>query len=108
MTWPVGSQVAVNWINPIRGNVTVMLESNIGGPTYVIAPSVPAISQEGYCDSGAGVGVVQPGHECGMVQFVVPDGWERMNNCEFSRPLILHPCLRRKGTDARPVKTQLW
>mgnify|MGYP007085892271 FL=1 len=90
------------------GNVTVMLESNIGGPTYVIAPSVPAISQEGYCDSGAGVGVVQPGHECGMVQFVVPDGWERMNNCEFSRPLILHPCLRRKGTDARPVKTQLW
>ncbi|KWU44301.1 hypothetical protein RHOSPDRAFT_34091 [Rhodotorula sp. JG-1b] len=76
----VGSQVAVNWINPIRGNVTVMLESNIGGPTYVIAPSVPAISQEGYCDSGAGVGVVQPGHECGMVQFVVPEGWERMNN----------------------------
>ncbi|GAA5870564.1 hypothetical protein JCM3774_003709 [Rhodotorula dairenensis] len=80
VTWPVGAQVAVNWINPIEGNVSVSLQSNIGGPTYMIAPSIPAISQEGYCDSGAGVGVVQPGHECGMVQFVVPEAWERMDN----------------------------
>lgn len=81
MTWPIGSKVAVNWIHPTPGNVSVLLESNIGGPTYTIAESIPSISQEGYCDSGAGVGVVQPGHVCGMVQFVVPDGWQQMNNC---------------------------
>lgn len=82
MTWPIGSKVAVNWINPIQGNVNVLLESNIGGPTYTIASNIPAISQEGYCDSGAGTGVVQPGNECGQVQFVVPDGWQQMNNCQ--------------------------
>ncbi|GAA5989811.1 hypothetical protein JCM10908_002330 [Rhodotorula pacifica] len=80
VTWPVGSQVAVNWINPIEGNVSVSLQSNIGGPTYMIAPTIPAISQEGYCDSGAGVGVLQPGHECGRVEFIIPEGWERMDN----------------------------
>ncbi|BGP58092.1 hypothetical protein JCM8202_006206 [Rhodotorula sphaerocarpa] len=80
VTWPIGSKVAVNWIHPTPGNVSVLLESNIGGPTYTIAESIPSISQEGYCDSGAGVGVVQPGHVCGMVQFVVPDGWQQMNN----------------------------
>ncbi|POY72913.1 hypothetical protein BMF94_4074 [Rhodotorula taiwanensis] len=80
VTWPIGSKVAVNWINPIQGNVNVLLESNIGGPTYTIASNIPAISQEGYCDSGAGTGVVQPGNECGQVQFVVPDGWQQMNN----------------------------
>ncbi|KAK4330509.1 Proteophosphoglycan ppg4, partial [Rhodotorula toruloides] len=80
VTWPIGSKVDVNWLGPPPGNVSVSLASNIGGPTYVIAPNVPATSQEGYCDAGYGLGVVAPGHECGRVEFVVPDGWKQMTN----------------------------
>ncbi|GAA5874854.1 hypothetical protein JCM1840_003902 [Sporobolomyces johnsonii] len=80
VTWNIGEPVAVNWLGPPPGNVSVALASNIGGPTYTIAASVPAISQEGYCDAGFGLGVVAPGNECGRVEFVVPDGWKQMNN----------------------------
>ncbi|BGP51535.1 hypothetical protein JCM10450v2_007481 [Rhodotorula kratochvilovae] len=80
VTWPVGSSVAVNWLGPPAGNVSVSLASNIGGPEYVITPSIAAMSQEGYCDSGYGLGVVAPGHECGRVEFVVPQEWKQMNN----------------------------
>ncbi|GAA6054784.1 hypothetical protein JCM3770_007432 [Rhodotorula araucariae] len=80
VTWPVGSSVAVNWLGPPAGNVSVSLASNIGGPEYVITPSIPATSQEGYCDSGYGLGVVAHGHECGRVEFVVPEDWKQMNN----------------------------
>ena len=47
----------------------------------MITPSIAAMSQEGYCDSGYGLGVVAPGHECGRVEFVVPQEWKQMNNC---------------------------
>ncbi|GAA5973517.1 hypothetical protein JCM11641_007094 [Rhodosporidiobolus odoratus] len=80
VTWPVGSQVAVNWLGPPAGNVAVSLQSNIGGPTYAIVDSMIAISQEGYCDAGYGMGVVAPGHECGRVEFVVPEDWKQMQN----------------------------
>ncbi|GAA6011537.1 hypothetical protein JCM10207_002651 [Rhodosporidiobolus poonsookiae] len=78
--WAVGSPVAVNWLGPPAGNVAVSLASNIGGPTYNIIDSIASVSQEGYCDSGYGMGVVAPGHECGRVEFVVPLGWKRMDN----------------------------
>ncbi|GJN93914.1 hypothetical protein Rhopal_006973-T1 [Rhodotorula paludigena] len=80
VTWPVGSKVAVNWLGPPPGNVRVSLESNIGGPSYLITSSIPANSQEGYCDSGYGMGVIAQGHECGRVEFVVPEKWQRLNN----------------------------
>ncbi|GAA5903065.1 uncharacterized protein JCM6883_002681 [Sporobolomyces salmoneus] len=80
VTWNIGESVAVNWLGPPGGDVAVSLMSNIGGPTYVITNSIAGTSQEGYCDSGYGLGVVAPGHECGRVEFVVPDGWEKMNN----------------------------
>ncbi|GAA5987514.1 hypothetical protein JCM5350_003111 [Sporobolomyces pararoseus] len=80
VTWNIGQEVAVNWLGPPGGNVAVSLMSNIGGPTYVITNSIAGTSQEGYCDAGYGVGVAAPGHECGRVQFVVPDGWQKMNN----------------------------
>ncbi|GAA5932134.1 hypothetical protein JCM10213_006765 [Rhodosporidiobolus nylandii] len=80
VTWPVGSPVAVNWLGPPPGNVSVSLASNVGGPTYLIVDSIAATSQEGYCDSGYGLGVVAPGHECGRVEFVVPEGWQKMDN----------------------------
>lgn len=73
----------MNWLGPPGGNVAVSLMSNIGGPTYVITNSIAGTSQEGYCDAGYGLGVVAPGHECGRVQFVVPSGWEKMDNCEL-------------------------
>ncbi|GAA5905563.1 hypothetical protein JCM6882_004787 [Rhodosporidiobolus microsporus] len=80
VTWPVGSAVAVNWLGPPAGKVSVSLASNIGGPEYKIVDSIASISQEGYCDAGYGMGVVAPGHECGRVEFVVPLKWERMDN----------------------------
>ncbi|GAA5827692.1 hypothetical protein JCM11251_001789 [Rhodosporidiobolus azoricus] len=80
VTWPVGSGVAVNWLGPPAGQVSVSLASNNGGPTYEIVDSIAGISQEGYCDSGYGMGVVAPGHECGRVEFVIPLKWERMDN----------------------------
>ncbi|GAA6005219.1 uncharacterized protein JCM10292_005347 [Rhodotorula paludigena] len=80
VTWPVGSKVAVNWLGPPPGNVRVSLESNIGGPSYLITSSIAANSQEGYCDSGYGMGVIAQGHECGRVEFVVPEKWQRLNN----------------------------
>ncbi|GAA5839119.1 hypothetical protein JCM5353_007717 [Sporobolomyces roseus] len=80
VTWNIGEEVAVNWLGPPGGNVAVSLMSNIGGPTYVITNSIAGTSQEGYCDAGYGLGVVAPGHECGRVQFVVPSGWEKMDN----------------------------
>ncbi|KAI5481138.1 Proteophosphoglycan ppg4 [Pseudohyphozyma bogoriensis] len=75
-----GESVYVNWIGPTPGNVSVQLASNIGGPTYDIVDSYPSISQSGYCDAGAGYGVVVPGTPCGAVEFVVPAGWTRMTN----------------------------
>lgn len=87
VTWPVGSSVAVNWLGPPAGNVSVSLESNVGGPTYPIIDSIAATSQEGYCDAGYGLGVVAPGHECGRVEFVIPSGWTKMDNCAFFIPL---------------------
>ncbi|GAA6059937.1 hypothetical protein JCM10212_003077 [Sporobolomyces blumeae] len=80
VTWSIGEQVAVNWLGPPGGDVSVSLQSNIGGPTYPIVDSIAGTSQEGYCDAGYGVGTVAPGHECGRVEFVVPSGWEKMNN----------------------------
>ncbi|GAA5838164.1 hypothetical protein JCM3766R1_001844 [Sporobolomyces carnicolor] len=80
VTWHIGEQVAVNWLGPPGGNVAVSLMSNIGGPTYPITNSIAGTSQEGYCDAGYGVGVVAPGHECGRVEFVVPAGWQKMDN----------------------------
>lgn len=73
--WSYGETVAVNWLNPPEGNVSVSLASNIGGATYPITDSYPAISQHGYCDAGYGVGVVVPGIECGRIEFEVPGGW---------------------------------
>ncbi|GAA6039979.1 hypothetical protein JCM8097_002649 [Rhodosporidiobolus ruineniae] len=78
--WPVGSQQAVNWLGPPPGYVSVSLASNIGGPTYTIVDKIVATSQEGYCDSGYGLGVVAPGHECGRVDFTIPLGWKQMKN----------------------------
>lgn len=70
--------------------MAVSLMSNIGGPTYPITNSIAGTSQEGYCDAGYGVGVVAPGHECGRVEFVVPAGWQKMDNCElFSSSVAL-------------------
>ncbi|KPV71905.1 uncharacterized protein RHOBADRAFT_56286 [Rhodotorula graminis WP1] len=80
VTWPIGAHVAVNWLGPPAGDVSVSLVSNIGGPTYTILASTPGTSQEGYCDSGYGQGVLAPGHECGRVEFVVPQDWEQMEN----------------------------
>ncbi|GAA5858701.1 hypothetical protein JCM8547_001430 [Rhodosporidiobolus lusitaniae] len=80
VTWPVGSSQAVNWLGPPAGKVSVSLASNIGGPTYEIVDSIASVSQEGYCDSGYGLGVVAHGHECGRVEFVIPMGWEKMDN----------------------------
>ncbi|GAA5904483.1 hypothetical protein JCM8208_004205 [Rhodotorula glutinis] len=80
VTWPIGSHVAVNWLGPPAGDVSVSLVSNVGGPTYTILASTPGTSQEGYCDSGYGKGVLAPGHECGRVEFVVPDDWQQMEN----------------------------
>ncbi|GAA5881615.1 hypothetical protein JCM16303_005510 [Sporobolomyces ruberrimus] len=80
VTWNIGEQVAVNWLGPPGGNVAVSLMSNIGGPTYPITNSIAGTSQEGYCDAGYGTGVAAPGHECGRIEFVVPSGWEKMDN----------------------------
>ena len=91
VTWPIGSHVAVNWLGPPAGDVSVSLVSNVGGPTYTILASTPGTSQEGYCDSGYGKGVLAPGHECGRVEFVVPEDWQQMENCAslFSLSLSL-------------------
>ncbi|GAA5930997.1 uncharacterized protein JCM15063_002517 [Sporobolomyces koalae] len=80
VTWNIGEEVAVNWLGPPGGNVSVSLQSNIGGPTYPIVDSIAGTSQEGYCDAGYGVGVLAAGHVCGRVQFVVPSGWQKMDN----------------------------
>ncbi|GAA5846685.1 hypothetical protein JCM9279_003410 [Rhodotorula babjevae] len=80
VNWPIGSHVAVNWLGPPAGDVSVSLVSNIGGPTYTILASTPGTSQVGYCDSGYGKGVLAPGHECGRVEFVVPEDWKQMDN----------------------------
>lgn len=62
VSWPHGLSTFVNWVRPpVGGNVSITLTSNTGGSNYVIAPSVPSISQRGYCDAGNGEGVVIPG-----------------------------------------------
>lgn len=60
----------------------------------MITNSIAGTSQEGYCDSGYGLGVVAPGHECGRVEFVVPDGWEKMNNCQSSNLSLFDAFMR--------------
>ncbi|GAA6008495.1 hypothetical protein JCM11491_004498 [Sporobolomyces phaffii] len=91
VTWKIGEEVAVNWLGPPGGNVAVSLMSNIGGPTYPIVNNIAGTSQEGYCDSGYGLGVVAPGHECGRVQFVVPSGWQKMDNYTIVVQSLDHP-----------------
>lgn len=68
-------------LQPPAGNVSIVLMSSTGGASYNIAASYPAISQAGYCDSGAGVGTVIPGKTCGRIEFVVPSDWA-VGNCE--------------------------
>ncbi|KAM0786066.1 hypothetical protein ACM66B_006877 [Microbotryomycetes sp. NB124-2] len=80
VTWQKGEAVAVNWLNPIKGQVSVQLISQIGGPTYTIVSSIPGTSQEGYCDSGYGARVLVPGRECGRIRFNVPEGWQELVN----------------------------
>lgn len=82
VTWARGQTVAVNWIGPTKGDVSIQLVSNIGGKTYDIVDSIPAFSQTGYCDAGYGLGVAVPRTPCGMVSFVVPQGWAINVNCE--------------------------
>ncbi|KAK4048558.1 hypothetical protein OIV83_004726 [Microbotryomycetes sp. JL201] len=80
VTWRKGDAVAVNWLNPVKGQVSVQLISQIGGPTYTIVSSIPGTSQEGYCDSGYGPRVLAPGRECGRIRFNVPAGWQELVN----------------------------
>lgn len=98
VSWPHGLNTYVNWIrSPVGGNVSITLTSNTNGTNYVVDPSVPAISQRGYCDAGSGLGVVIPGRvrsslpgdrkwmltmgvkTCGRVSFVVPPFWQPGN-----------------------------
>jgi hypothetical protein len=82
VTWMQGATVAINWLLPPPGNVSIALASNTGGAVYTISPSYPSISQAGYCDSGYGLGTVAPGVLCGRVEFVVPGGWVKAANCQ--------------------------
>lgn len=58
---------------------------------YTVVDSVPSISQEGYCDTGAGMGLRIPGVECGRIEFTVPGGWEERTNCAYLAPLDAPP-----------------
>ncbi|SDA05370.1 BZ3501_MvSof-1269-A2-R1_Chr12-1g03354 [Microbotryum saponariae] len=80
VTWRKGATVAVNWLGPPPGNVSIELVPVKGGTTYTIVASYPSISQEGYCDGGYGLGVVTHGVECGRVEFKVPSGWSEVGN----------------------------
>nr|CRX79107.1 hypothetical protein ls5930a1_00133 [Leucosporidium scottii] len=91
--WTQGEDVAVNWLGPPAGSVSVMLISTNGGPTYDIVDSIAGISQEGYCDSGGGLGVVQPGVECGRIEFTVPGGWQPRDNYTIAVQSLSDPSL---------------
>ncbi|SCV73022.1 BQ2448_6947 [Microbotryum intermedium] len=80
VTWRKGATVAVNWLGPPPGNVSIELVPVKTGTTYTIVSSYPSISQEGYCDGGYGLGVVTYGVECGRVEFKVPSGWSEVGN----------------------------
>ncbi|KAK4053643.1 hypothetical protein OIO90_003882 [Microbotryomycetes sp. JL221] len=93
VTWQKGETVAVNWINPVRGQVSVELVSTIGGPTYTIVSSIPGTSQEGYCDSGYGPRVLAPGRECGRIRFTVPSGWQELVNYTIAVTSLDNPSI---------------
>ncbi|ORY86019.1 hypothetical protein BCR35DRAFT_351574 [Leucosporidium creatinivorum] len=91
--WTQGESVAVNWLGPPAGDVSVQLISTNGGPTYDVVDSIAGISQEGYCDSGAGLGVVTPGVECGRIEFNVPGGWQVRDNYTIAVQSLSDPSL---------------
>ncbi len=54
------------------------MTNNSADLAYNIA-TVPAISQPGYCDAGAGVGTVVEGATCGGFSFIIPSTWKAGN-----------------------------
>jgi hypothetical protein len=74
-----GSSLTANWLNPPSGDVALDLMSDAGSTLAHHIATVPGTSQNGYCDSGYGIGVVVDGKTCGRFSFIVPSGWE--GNC---------------------------